>query len=487
MAPDKKKLFRAVIVDDDPNRNSTYQEVLTHRYDITIINDVETLTRQKIMQYDLLVIDICLSKDVENLTAFKIIEEYDLSLPTVVVSSEWVDQNGQPNEFILQVPRFKNIIKVIGWNDFNKGNNKAIAGEIYYEFCKYKNYYLGNDADKCQILHISDIQFGGKASQLSCNDNERIADYLKENDINPDLLVITGDIADKGKKQEFEKARVWIEQLACKIWNARNGKLSQSERERIILVPGNHDYDLSVNASELYEFKFAQSQMDAFQKKDNVDSYENQKLGFYNFIEFARKLTGDNAWNDYMEKPLHVITKFVNLGIQFFSINSVFNISNRNCENRFDGFYCDLSSIDENLLKCNDRVHGSVCNVLITHNAPSNFKNEYSNGITTWSRIQTLIEGYKFNVCLYGHTHDSVKAYRLNDNGGSYCKKMICIAAPSVRLNAASRTEDANRGFNVIECRRTEGVVTSIYPRYFELKKATIVETTESDDEPFNI
>lgn len=322
---------------------------------------------------------------------------------------------------------------------------------------------------------------------MSCNDNERIADYLKENGINPDLLVITGDIADKGKKQEFEKARVWIEQLACKIWNVTNGKLSQSERERIILVPGNHDYDLSVNASELYEFKFGQAEMDAFQKKDDVGIYENQKLGFYNFIEFARKLTGDNSWNDYMEKPLHVITRFVNLGVQFFTINSAYNISNRNCENRFDGFYCDLSSNDENLLKCNERVRGSVCNILITHNAPSNFKNEYSNGITTWSRMQTLIEGYKFNVCLFGHTHDSVKAYRLNDNGGSYCKKMMCIAAPSVRLNAASRTEDANRGFNVIECRKKEGVVTSIYPRYFELKKATIVETTESDDEPFNI
>lgn len=487
MTAEIKKLFRAVIVDDDPNRNSTYQEVLTHRYDITIINEIETLTRQKIMQYDLLVIDICLSKDVESLTAFKILEEYDLCLPTVVVSSEWIDQNGQPNEFILKVPRFKNIIKVIGWNDFNKGNNKAIAGEIYYEFCKYKNYHLGNDADKCQILHISDIQFGGNASQLSCNDNERIADYLKENNINPDLLVITGDIADKGKKQEFEKARVWIEQLACKIWNIANGKLSRSERERIILVPGNHDYDLSVNASELYEFKFAQGEIDAFQKKDNVTSYENQKLGFYNFIEFARKLTGDNSWNDYTEKPLHVITKFVNLGIQFFTINSVFSISNRNCENRFDGFYCDLSNVDEGLLKCNERVSGPICNFLITHNAPSNFKNEYLSGITTWSRLQTLIEGYKLNACLYGHTHDSVRAYRLNDNGGNYCKKLICIAAPSVRLNAASRTEDANRGFNVIECRKKDGVITNIYPRYFELQKATIVETTDSDDEPFNI
>ena len=217
MAADNKKLFRAVIIDDDPNRNSTYEEVLKHRYNITIINEIETLTRQKIMQYDLLVIDICLSKEVESLTAFKIIEEYDLSLPTVVVSSEWIDQKGQPNEFILQVPRFKNIIKVIGWNDFNKGNNKAIAGEIYYEFCKYKNYYLSNDSEKVEILQISDIQFGGSASQLSCNDNERIADYLNEIGITPDLLVITGDIADKGKKEEFDKARAWIEHLVCRI------------------------------------------------------------------------------------------------------------------------------------------------------------------------------------------------------------------------------------------------------------------------------
>ena len=487
MAADNKKLFRAVIIDDDPNRNSTYEEVLTHRYDITIINEIETLTRQKIMQHDLLVIDICLSKEVESLTAFKIIEEYDLSLPTVVVSSEWIDQNGQPNEFILQVPRFKNIIKVIGWNDFNKGNNKAIAGEIYYEFCKYKNYYLSKDADKCEILHISDIQIGGSVSQLSCNDNERIADYLSEKGISPDLLVITGDIADKGKKEEFDKARAWIEQLACRIWNVSSGKLSQSERERIILVPGNHDYDLSINASELYEFRFAQAEVDAFQKKENVESYKNQKLGFYNFIEFARKLTGDNSWNDYMEKPVHVITKFVNMGIQFFTINSVFNISNRNCENRFDSFYCDLSTVDDNLLKCSERVSGPVCNFLITHNAPSNFKNESSNGLKTWSRMQTLIEGYKFNACLYGHTHDSMRAYRLNDNGGSFCKKLICVAAPSVRLNAASRTEDSNRGFNVIECRKKDGVITSIYPRYFELQKATIVETTESDDEAFNV
>lgn len=482
-----KKMFRAIIIDDDPNRNSTYEEVLKHRYDVTIINEVETVTRQKVMQFDLLVIDICLSKDVESLTAFKIIESFNLSLPTVVVSSEWLDQNGQPNEFILQVPRFKNIIKVIGWNDFNKGNNKSIAGEIYYEFCKYKNYYLGNDEDRCVILHISDIQFGGRASELSCNDNERIADYLKENLISPDLLVITGDIADKGKKHEFDKAQIWIEHLAERIWNVSQGKLSQAERDRIILVPGNHDYDISINASELYEFKFGQEERDAFTKKENVDTYENQKLGFYNFIDFARKLTGDNSWSDYLEKPLHVISKYVNMGIQFFTLNSVFSISNRSCENRFDSFYCDLSIVDESQLKCSERVNGAICNILVTHNSPSNFKNESSNGLATWGRMQTLIEGNKLNLCLYGHTHDSIRAYPLRDNGGIFCKKMVCIAAPSVRLNAASRTEDANRGFNVIEFTKKDGVITHIRPRYFELKKATIIETTESDEEEFKI
>lgn len=482
-----KQLFRAIIIDDDPNRNSTYEEVLSQRYELKIINDITQLTRRMIMQYDLMVIDICLSKDVASLTAFKIIDDYNLTLPTVLVSSEWLDQDGQPNEFILCVPRYKNIIKVIGWNDFNKGNNNAIACEIYYEFCRHKNYLQENTSEKCVVLHISDLQFGGKISGLACNDNDRIADYLAEKNIIPDLLIITGDIADKGKKREFDEAKAWIEHLAAKIWKLPSDSLTQQERERIILVPGNHDYNLAINASELFEFKFGQSQIDSFTPIKNVEVYENQKLGFYNFIEFAKSLTGDDDWNNYLEQPLHVISKYINMGIQIFTLNSVFTISNRNCENRFDNFYCDLATLDESKFKCNDYVNGSICNILVMHNAPENFKRETNNGLVTWNRLQTLIEGYKIKATLYGHTHDFHEAHRLRDNGGKYCKNLLCISAPCVRLNAASRTEDANRGFNIIEFNKQDGIVKEIVPRYFELKKASIQETTDSPAESFAI
>lgn len=482
------KLFKAIVIDDDINRNSTYMEVMSEKFEVEIVNDITTLTKRKIMQYDLMVIDICLSKYVESLTAFKIIDDYKCTLPTVLVSSEWIDANGHPNEFILQVPSYKNIIKVIGWNDFNKeNNNKRISGEIYYEFCKYKNFLQENPTDKVIILQISDIQFGGNISGLACNDNDRIADYLLEKNIIPDLLVITGDIADKGKKKEFDKAKEWIETFIKKLWSVQEG-LTQRERDRIILVPGNHDYDLSINASELYEFKFGKAKIDCFEKKKNeVVEYENQKLGFFNFIEFAKDLTGDRYWDEYLKKPLHVISKYINLGIQFFTLNSVYTISNRNCENKFENFYCDLSSVDESQLKCEKRVNDSICNFLIMHNPPDSFKRDTQKGIDTWSRMQTLIEGNKIQVCLYGHTHDFCEAHKLNDNGGMYCKKLLCIAAPSVRLNAASRTEDANRGFNLIECNKENGVITKIIPRYFELKKATIKEIDEIEMESFKI
>ena len=483
---DVKKIFKAVVIDDEEFRNKTYHDVLKSKFDVEIINDINSITKRKIMKFDLLVIDICLSKNVETLTAFKIMKDYKLTLPTVIVSSEWVKDNGEPNEFILQVPNYKNVIKVIGWNDFNKEeNNFKIAGEIFYDFCRYKNIAIERKKDKCVILQISDPQFGGNVSGLACNDNNRIATFLKEKNIEPDLLFITGDIADKGKKEEFDQAKIWIENLAKKMW-CTNETLSTEERDRIILVPGNHDYDLSINASDLYEFKFGAKEIDTFEEKENVIGYSNQKIGFHNFIEFAYELTGNIGWYKYLETAFCVNSKFLNFGINIYLLNSVYNITNRNCENRFDQFYCDLSKITEGKLNINEESKEVLCNILVMHNPLSDFRKGTESGEKSWNMMQTLIEDNRINICLYGHTHDFSEAFLLKDNGGKYCKKMLCVPAPSVRLCAASRTEDADRGFNIIELYKENGMITRVKPRYFEMKKASINEYQE-DNETYEI
>lgn len=483
---ESKKLFKAVVIDDEQIRNKTYNDVLSNKYEVKIINEVEDINRREIMQFDLMVIDICLSKNVDTLTAFKVMRDYNLTLPTVIVSSEWVRENGEPNEFILQVPNHKNVIKVISWNDFNKEeNNCKIAEDIFYNFCKYKNLAVENKKDRCVLLHISDPQFGGNASGLSCNDKNRIVSFLEKNKIEPDLLFITGDIADKGKKSEFEQAKVWIEDLVKKLW-CTNEDLSNKQRDRIIIVPGNHDYDLSINASEFYEFKFASSSIDTFERKSDIEKYFNQEIGFYNFIDFAYKLTGNIGWYKYLEKAFSVNRKFLNFGINIYLLNSVYEISNRNCENRFDKFYCDLSGLPESKLNISEESKETLCNILVMHNPPSDFRKGTDNGEKSWNRMQTLIEDNKINICLYGHTHDFSDAFYLRDNGGKYCKRMLCIPAPSVRLGASSRTEDAYRGFNVIELYKENGMITKVKPRYFQMKKASISEVQE-DDEIYNI
>ncbi|HNG94796.1 MAG TPA: metallophosphoesterase [Acidobacteriota bacterium] len=90
-------------------------------------------------------------------------------------------------------------------------------------------------------LHLSDIHFGeaqgtGRDAVL----NRLIDDVreLRERDqLAPDLIFITGDIAWSGKPNQYEKqAKPFLEKLQA---------AADVEPSRIFLIPGNHDVDRS--------------------------------------------------------------------------------------------------------------------------------------------------------------------------------------------------------------------------------------------------
>lgn len=79
-------------------------------------------------------------------------------------------------------------------------------------------------------------------------------------------------------------------------------------------------------------------------------------------------------------------------------------------------------------------------------------------------------------MCFYGHSHDYIIPHTWSDNGGKCCENMVCISAPTYRLAAASRTEDAMRGFNIIEMANEPGNrFDSISVKNYEVVKADIV------------
>ena len=101
--------------------------------------------------------------------------------------------------------------------------------------------------DSVTLLHISDMQFGrnhrfGRLG-LPGTDAEfdtllqRLTDDLAslrdgEHLLQPDLLVVSGDLAEWGKKSEFDDTSVFLERLT---------EFLGLSRRRVVIVPGNHD------------------------------------------------------------------------------------------------------------------------------------------------------------------------------------------------------------------------------------------------------
>ncbi len=472
-----KKVFNALVIDDESVRNETYKNVLDSKFNTEIINDVSNLKKQILGKYDLFIIDICL----EGIEAFDLIRDYDILLtPIILVSGSWVDESGNPNEYILRVPDFKNVISVIAWNSFNQeGTNEQLSKKIFYKFCKYNNLLVDTGKDYIDILHISDLQFGGNIAGAASNDNKRIANFLSEENILPDIIVISGDIAETGKKNEYAIATTWIENLSKELWNVSHERnLPDELRNKIIIVPGNHDYDISIAAADHYDFVFNAKEINKFSKTSNKRS-DNQKLGFYNFMQFAFKITKNNNWLSFMEKAVHENNIFSDWGIRFVLLNSAYKMSSESCENRFDNFYSDLSELNDDELNCDKKlkVDGkNIYNILIMHNPPAFFRKDCAKGEQSWNKFQTIIEDNHINLILYGHRHSIEKMTDLNGNGGKYCNHAKCISAPCVRLASSSRSEDSSRGFNIIRLKKKDGVIIDVSARYFQIVAAEITE-----------
>jgi len=89
-------------------------------------------------------------------------------------------------------------------------------------------------------MHLSDLHIGGEDWQRDDVLKSLVRDLpglLEKADLRPDLLFVTGDVAARGKKEEYDRAYVVLEEIV-KI-------LGLERRQQVFMVPGNHDVDQS--------------------------------------------------------------------------------------------------------------------------------------------------------------------------------------------------------------------------------------------------
>jgi hypothetical protein len=94
-----------------------------------------------------------------------------------------------------------------------------------------------------RLLQLSDLRFSAQEPR-SESALRALVQHLRHevaNGLAPDLVVVTGDLAEQGKTDEYARLRTWLDD---ELWPALSqDSTNQLPREHLLLVPGNHDVD----------------------------------------------------------------------------------------------------------------------------------------------------------------------------------------------------------------------------------------------------
>jgi 3',5'-cyclic AMP phosphodiesterase CpdA len=162
---------------------------------------------------------------------------------------------------------------------------------------------------KSQIrwLHLSDLHIGKdiSAQKKFCDSIVQHVAAKGEEGYSPDFIFITGDIANKGQKTEYD---IFFNDFLMELISAA----SIEDFNRIIIVPGNHDVDIeeakSVRRYGVY------NDIDTFFDADENGLKERKYLldRFKEFFNHDSQTFGRSGENHWLQQPMGCLIRQFN-------------------------------------------------------------------------------------------------------------------------------------------------------------------------------
>ncbi|MCU0289366.1 MAG: metallophosphoesterase, partial [Acidobacteria bacterium] len=301
------------------------------------------------------------------------------------------------------------------------------------------------------ILHLSDIHFKKKKEEddksFRHTVQERLIDAVKEHagkEGNPDFVVITGDIAFSGKKEEYDEAFMFLSSL----------KVVLPKDTEFLVVPGNHDVD----REQIDEFFFLQKHIvredltDKFlENEKKVKNYINVKVKAYQ--DLIHRLNPDlyQSKEDYFW-----VKNYKEKNVAFLGLNSAWA-----CEGDEDRFNIALGYAQ--LTGALGKVEKNAAKIILMHHPPFD-----------WLKDMETNRAELFKNCrllLHGHTH-SDRAHIFKDPAHA----CICLGA-----NASYTNEKKGfMGFQFIKVGfAKEGAAAKVWPYIFDARRKEFVPDRE--------
>ncbi len=446
----------------------------------------EEFEREKLSKYSVVILDINLDKWGKRLTeALSIIED---RVPVILISRWWhlPDTHRHVSEGLAGSKRVRiigtmslDLLDVKTWKPTAAGMRMQLAFVLGRER-RSSPLSLGEN-DSLVILHISDPQYcDPNTEQISDSVEVEIVKYIKETLRQPiHLVALTGDITYSGQPMEYERAGVRVESMLQRIFPNR-----EDRRDRILLVPGNHDVDLRACAAGFLDIKFPKDSNASltFQLADELSNDSHFKLGLRGFWDFAYKITEDARYLNPKFDTL-VSDAFAHLGVRFILMNTVADLSAAN-PRKFSLTKPSLQSIED--LDTSDQ--GIFTMGLSHHGLPE--QDGDKEAILNWRELMKAFQISKTRMLLHGHGHerrtDSIDircGLRREAKGMLENTEIIRVMAPTTHLNGKLRPPGESRGFNLVKLHRRYGRVDCVTVDHYELdndfphrSKAGVVE-----------
>lgn len=289
---------------------------------------------------------------------------------------------------------------------------KFIKNMIVKAYGKTEKEPFSRDKDVA-ILHISDIQYGDRnTTEYNMNLWAEVARVCKELTREKrisgiDLLAITGDISMHGKSEEMKMAVDDLEEdLFKKLW--ADEFESKKYQERILLVPGNHDYDLNFCTADYLVSENGPNKGDRtidFEKAGNSLLDGNRKkinnyhtMGLTAYKDFAYRITGNPVY--YQKKYLNYVeNRYTSWNMRFICLNTCGGI----CAEKTNGISIDQEEVREII---NGNYDDKCYTIVLSHHSPL-FENELKDEEKERFHVSctSIINSCRVNVWLGGHRH----------------------------------------------------------------------------------
>ncbi len=482
------KNYKLMIIDDElRDRKGHYDNIFKSTdFDIQYIGKLSELTEDiKNTPVDGYVVDAILDKGdwggVGNASKLfrNILNKTPRRAPVFLVSGQWHEPS--LTEILTEINQNQNnvdVVRFLAFQEFEQAAKKdpeesaeevtrreaienALRSKIQSDLSIWHEYSDFNPGlnDPIRILLLADLQYGDEhTSKYAVFDEQWVGKALNRCNLMPDIIVIAGDVSWKGEPSEYRQAREKIEGMIRFMFG--DDRLD-SLRERILLVPGNHDVNLRIAACEGYNWERDEKKWNERNGEENSDSGDQMNepivdyrgLALEPFRQFAHSLTGSRVWGETKPK-CRVDRRFEHCGLRFFLFNSISH----------------LTVNSPTHAQLDDRALQRITSELGVQDDPEDYFNfaishhgiragEAVVQIDNWAEVgKQYFKELNIHIWMFGHYHKN-STYPISEAPFNKPHHLNVVQAATLKIRPG---EGDTRGFSVIELMRENGKVDSV-------------------------